>query len=137
FEQKLNLCQNNKTMIKMIYKGFVLLIISSTAFTARNDVHVIDSNIRPEMEAHVISKMMDFVDKPTNQSLAERMVKELDTKYPGVIGQIGWIGQFMVNATASQLYMSLEVESYIKLQYRQYVLGLYRPIPVTLKQVSN
>ncbi|CAG2166114.1 unnamed protein product [Oppiella nova] len=119
-------------MIKMIYKGFVLLIISSTAFTARDDVHVIDSYISPEIEAHVIKKMMDFVDKPTNESLAELMVKELDTKYPD---HIGWIGQFMVNATASQLYMSVEFESYIKLQYREYVLGIYRPKPVTLKQL--
>src|SRR5882672_3243117 len=108
-------------MIKMIYKGFVLLILSSTAFTARDDVHVIDSNISPEMEAHVISKMMDFVYKTTNESLAELMVKELETKYPD---HIGWIGQSNVNATASQLYMAVKFESYIKLQYGEYVLGL-------------
>ncbi|CAG2170974.1 unnamed protein product, partial [Oppiella nova] len=85
------------------------------------------------MEAHVISKMMDFFDKST--SLAELMVKELETKYPD---HIGWIGQYIVNGTASQLYMSIDFKSYIKLEYRGYVLGLYIPKPneqETLKQL--
>ncbi|CAG2109177.1 unnamed protein product, partial [Medioppia subpectinata] len=100
---------------------------SQTAFSAKDNVKVIDSHIDAKQEMYVISRVMDLLVKDVKpHQMVKSLVDDMNVKYgPGFVGQIT-INNHNINNT--ELYFGSKLDSYITVQYRQTLISLYKPL---------